>query len=108
MDSVELEIEANKERSHALVDKLRNLNKETAQKEAIHKAKSKIDSARAYENDWLVHKERKPNAIIKPEIRQLIQENVNAHGMKINDTMKAYHVSRRQIQRIKSKDSSLV
>jgi hypothetical protein len=38
MDSTKLEIEANKKRSQALVEELRDLKKETAQKEAIIKA----------------------------------------------------------------------
>ena len=68
MDSIDLEIEENKERSRALVEELKELNKQTAQKQAVKKAKSKINNERTYKNDRLTHKERKPNAIIKPEI----------------------------------------
>ncbi|KAA1095848.1 hypothetical protein PGTUg99_050033 [Puccinia graminis f. sp. tritici] len=109
MDSTELEIiEANKKRSQALVEELRDLNKETAQKEAIIKAKGNIDKARTYKSDRLTHKERKANAIIKPEVRELIRENVNGKGMKIADAMKTFNVSRRQIQRIKVEDPNQV
>ncbi|EFP83471.1 uncharacterized protein PGTG_08657 [Puccinia graminis f. sp. tritici CRL 75-36-700-3] len=94
MDPTDLEIQANKERTRAL--------------EAIKKAKSNIDENRTYKNDRLTHKERKPNAIIKPEVRDLIRENVNGKGMKIGDAMKKFNVSRRQIQRIKGEDPNLI
>ena len=55
-----------------------------------------------------MHKECKPNAIIKPEIQQLSCKNLNGNGMKFNDTMKAYNVSWWQIQRIKAEDPNLV
>ncbi|KAA1070844.1 hypothetical protein PGT21_050111 [Puccinia graminis f. sp. tritici] len=107
-DSTELEIEANKERSRVLLEELRDLNKKIAQQEATKKAKGKIEEKRTYKDDRLAHKERKANAIIKPEVRELIRENVNGKGMKIVDAMKAFNVSRRQIQRIKAEDPDQV
>ncbi|KNF04008.1 hypothetical protein PSTG_02717 [Puccinia striiformis f. sp. tritici PST-78] len=93
MDSTKLEIEANKEQSRALVKELRDLTKATAQKEAIKKAKGK---------------ERKANTIIKPEVHQLIRDNVNGKGRKIADAMKAHNVSQHQIQHIKAEDPDAV
>ncbi|EFP89061.1 uncharacterized protein PGTG_14902 [Puccinia graminis f. sp. tritici CRL 75-36-700-3] len=92
MDPTDLEIQANKERS----------------REAIKKAKANVDETRTYKNDRLTHKERKPNAIIKPEVRDLIRKNVNGKGMKIGDAIKKFNVSRRQIQRIKGEDPNLI
>ncbi|KNE94954.1 hypothetical protein PSTG_11745 [Puccinia striiformis f. sp. tritici PST-78] len=66
-DSNDLEIQANKEQSWALVKELRDLNKKTAQQEALKKAKEKIDENQTDKNSRLTHKERKANAIIKPE-----------------------------------------
>ena len=54
-----------------------------------------------------MHKERKPNSIIKPEVRDSIRENVS-NGMKVADTMKTFKVSQIQIQRIKIEDPNLV
>ncbi|KAA1086995.1 hypothetical protein PGT21_018924 [Puccinia graminis f. sp. tritici] len=52
--------------------------------------------------------EHKPNAIIKPEICDLIRENVNGKGMKISNAMKTFNVSWCQIQRIKGEDPNLI
>ncbi|KNF03653.1 hypothetical protein PSTG_03174 [Puccinia striiformis f. sp. tritici PST-78] len=108
MDSTELEIQANEEKSHALVEELQEVNKDTTQKKAIKRAKGKIDVARIYKSNRLTHKERKPNAIIKPEVRELIRKNVVGKDMKTADAMKAFNVSRRQIQRIKAEDPNQV
>ena len=43
MDPIELEIEANKEKTGALAEELKNLNQDTHEKETIKKAKSKIN-----------------------------------------------------------------
>ena len=51
MDSADLENEARKERARALVEELRDLNKETAQHEAVTKAMSNIKAKRTYENN---------------------------------------------------------
>jgi hypothetical protein len=51
MDPTNLEIQANKERSRALVEELRDLNKKTAQQEGIKKAKANVDETRTYENN---------------------------------------------------------
>ena len=107
MDLTDLEIEANKERARALAAELRDLNKKTYEQEMLKKSKEKINKKRTYQNDRLVHKERKPNSIIKPEVRDLIRDNV-ANGMKVVDAMKTFKVSRRQIQRIKIEDPNLV
>ncbi|KNE89086.1 hypothetical protein PSTG_17455 [Puccinia striiformis f. sp. tritici PST-78] len=87
---------------------LQEVNKETAQKVAIKKAKGKDDKARTYKSNRLSHKERKPNAIIKPEVRELIRENIVGKDMKTADVMTAVNVLRRQIQRIKAKDPNQV
>ena len=76
MDSAELELEANKARSRELLQELHDLNRKTAQQESILKSKKTLENNRAHENDRLVHKQRKPNAIIKPEVQDLIHENV--------------------------------
>ncbi|KNF05897.1 hypothetical protein PSTG_00891 [Puccinia striiformis f. sp. tritici PST-78] len=47
----------------------------------------------------------KPNAIIKPEVFDLIRKNVNGKGMKIAEAVQTFNLSRGQIQRIKGKDS---
>ena len=85
MDPIELEIEANQEKTGALAEELKNLNQDTHEKETIKKGKSKINEKRTYKNDRLSHKDRKPNAIIKPEVRELIRENVIGNGMKVFD-----------------------
>ena len=108
MDSVDLEIEANRERARVLVEELRELNKQNFEQETIRNAKQKINKKRTYQNDRLTHKDRKPNAIIKPEVRELIQENVLGNGMKTVDAMKAFKVSHCQVQRIKAEDPNLV
>jgi transposase len=108
MDSTELKIEANKVRECELLEELQNLKKQTSQKEAVHKAKKNLDQKQTYKSDWLTHKERKPNAVIKPEVRSLIRENVMMKGMKVSKAMEAFNVSRRQIQRIKAKDPNNV
>ena len=72
------------------------------------RAKEKLDKKRTYKNDRLTHKDRKPNAIIKPEVRELIRKNVIGNGMKTSEAMKAFKVSRRQVQRIKGEDPNLV
>jgi hypothetical protein len=46
MDPNNLEIQANKEQSRALVKEFRDLNKKTAQQEALKKAKGKMDETR--------------------------------------------------------------
>ncbi|KAH9459686.1 hypothetical protein Pst134EA_006744 [Puccinia striiformis f. sp. tritici] len=52
MDSTELEIQANEEKSRALVEELdQEVNKDTAQKKAIKRAIGKIDEARTYKGD---------------------------------------------------------
>jgi transposase len=96
MDPTNLDIQANKEQSRALVEELRDLNKKTAQQEAITKAKTNIDETRTYKNDQLTHKE------CKPEVCNLICKNVNGKAMK------TLNVSRRQIQRIKGEVPNLI
>jgi transposase len=108
MDSTKLKIEANKVRERKLLEELQNLKKQTSQKEAVHKAKKNLDQKRTYKSNRLTHKERKPNAVIKPEVRSLICENVMMKGMKVSEAMEAFNVSRRQIQRIKAKDPNNV
>jgi transposase len=108
MDSTELKIEANKVRKRELLEELRNLKKQTSQKEAFHKAKKNLDQKRTYKSDQLTHKERKPNTVIKPEVCSLICENVMMKGMKVSEAMEAFNVSRRQIQRIKAEDPNNV
>ena len=72
------------------------------------RAKEKLDEKQTYKNNRLTHKDRKPNAIIKPEVCKLIRENVIGNGMKTSEAMKAFKVSRRQVQRIKGEDPNLV
>ena len=108
MDSVDLEIETNKEKARALADELKILNQRTHEQEMMRKAKNKVEEKRSYTNDRLTHKERRPNAIIKPEVRELIRENVVGNGMKVSEAMKTFKVSRRQIQRIKAEDPNLI
>ncbi|EFP91880.2 uncharacterized protein PGTG_18074 [Puccinia graminis f. sp. tritici CRL 75-36-700-3] len=93
MDPDDLDIESDKQRARDLAEELRALNQQTFQRER---------------NNHLTHKECKPNAIIKPEVRNLIRENVVGNAMKISDAMQAYKVSQRQIQRIKAEDPNLV
>ena len=84
------------------------MNRKTAQQESILKSKKNLENNRAHENDRLVHKQRKPNAIIKPEVRELIRENVIQNGMSVAEATKNFKVSRRQVQRIKSEDPNAV
>jgi len=108
MSSVQLEIEANKTKAQALAEELRDLNKKRFEQEAMIRAKEKLDEKQTYKNNWLTHKDQKPNAIIKPEVRELIRENVIGNGMKTSEAMKAFKVSCRQVQRIKAEDPNLV
>ncbi|KNZ61166.1 hypothetical protein VP01_1442g4 [Puccinia sorghi] len=91
MDSVELELEANKDRSRKLLQELQNLENICAQK-----------------NDRLVHKQRKPNTMIKPEVCNLICENVIQNGMSLAQARKMFKVSQCQIQRIKFEDPNAI
>ena len=108
MDSVDLEIEANQHRSRELLKQLHDLNKETAQKKSIKKSKESLEKNRGHENDRLTHKPRRPNTIIKQEVRELIRENVVGNGMSVSNAMKTFKVSRRQIQCIKVEDPNAV
>ena len=108
MSSVQLEIEANKEKALALAEELRELNKKRFAQEAMISAKEKLDEKRTYKNNRLTHKDRKLNAIIKPEVHELIRENVIGNGMKTSEAMKTFKVSRQQVQRIKAEEPNLV
>ena len=108
MNALDLEIEANKIKACELAEELRNLTRRTHKQENKKKATEKVNENRTYQSDRLTHKERKANAVIKPEVRELIRENVIGNGMKVSEAMKTFKVSRRQIQRIKTEDPSLV
>jgi transposase len=114
MDSVDLEIEAYKEKSRALVEELYQLNKKTCRLEAIKKSKENLEGSNPTYNlqkhDGLTtaHISRKPNAMIKPEVRDSIRQNILQDGMTVSEAMKVFHVSRRQIQRIKAEDPKAV
>ena len=107
MNTLDLEIEANKIKACELAEELWNLTRRTHKQENKKKATEKVNENRTYQSDRLTHKERKANAIIKPEVRELIRENVVGNGMKVSEAMKTFKVSRRQIQRIKTEDPSL-
>jgi len=83
-------------------------NCQTHEKENQRKAKSSLQDHRTYQSARLTHKERKPNAVIKPEVRELIRDNVNGNGMKVSEAIKTFKVSRRQIQCIKNEDPNNV
>lgn len=86
-----------------------DLNWRTNQKKAILKAKSSLEKNCKHQNDWLTHKERKPNTIIKPKVcRKLIRKNVVGNGMKVSEAMKTFKVLRHQVQRIKNEDPNAV
>ena len=108
MTSIQLEIEANKTKAQALAEKLRDLNKKRFEQEAMIRAKEKLDKKQTYKDNRLTHKDQKPNVIIKPEVRELICKNVIGNGMKTFKAMKAFKVSRCQVQRIKAEDPNLV
>ncbi|KNE88793.1 hypothetical protein PSTG_17782, partial [Puccinia striiformis f. sp. tritici PST-78] len=53
-------------------------------------------------NDRLTHKKH------KPEVFDLIRENVNGKGMKIAEAVETFNLSWGQIQRIKGKDPNRI
>ena len=97
MDSVDLEIEANKEKACALAKELKILNQRTHEQQMMQKAKNKVEEKRSYTNDRLTHKEHRPNAIIKPEVCKLICKNVVGNGMKVSEAMKTFNVNTKKL-----------
>ena len=107
MDSTNLEIKENKEKARTLAEDLRDLNKKTYEQEMVKNSKGKINEKQTYQNNWLVHKEHKPNSIIKPKVQDLIWDNF-VNGMKFVDAMKNFKVSQHQIKQIKFEGPNLV
>ncbi|OAV92987.1 hypothetical protein PTTG_27438 [Puccinia triticina 1-1 BBBD Race 1] len=108
MDSAELELKADQERARNLASELRELQQKNFQAETIMKSKDKLNEKRTYKNDRLTHKDCKPNSMIKPEVRDLIRQNVIGKNMKTVDATKTSNVSRHQVQRIKAEDPNHV
>lgn len=64
----------------------------------------KIGETRTYQNKRLTHKERKPKAIIKPKVQELVRSNVLAKGMTQKEAVSTFDISCRQVQRIIKED----
>ena len=76
MDLTNLEIKANEERAHPLAAELQDLNKKTYEQEMLKKTqKKKSTKKQTYQNNLLVHKECKPNSIIKHEVCVTLQRS---------------------------------
>lgn len=76
MSPEDLQIQANNKEAESIMKRLEDLRQQTAQHVAVKKGKENTEKNWMYKNNWLIHTSRKPNAIIKPEIWDLICKNV--------------------------------
>ena len=104
IDTETLEIEAGEAEAQELARRLEELNKKNFEKKTIRQAKSNLEKRRTHVNDRLTHKERKPNSIINPTVRELICLNVLEKGMRRKEASEMFKVSIRQVHHIICED----
>ena len=87
---------------------LQELCQQTAQHVARKKGEENFKENQTYKNKWLTHTARKPNAIIKPKVCNLIRKNVTSGQMSITQATQAFKVSHQGVQRIIREDPNNV